>query len=121
MAKAQGLPDAYTDDWLSQLDGRTRWAQAVRARYAALTDDLGGHANMSYQRRSLAKRALWQEAVIEQMESSLAAGKEVDLGRLTQAVNSLQGLFRTLGLDRVAHDTGSLSDYIAAKAKGGSQ
>lgn len=115
MAKAQGLPDAYTDDWLSQLDGRTRWAQAVRARYAALTDDLGGHDSLSYQRRSLAKRALWQEAVIEQMESGLARGDDVDLGRLTQAVNSLQGLFRTLGLDRVAHDTGSLADFLERK------
>lgn len=110
-----GIPNAYSEDWLSQLDGRTKLAVAVRARYEALTNDLGGHANMSYQRRSLAKRALWTEAVIEQMESGLARGDDVDLGRLTQAVNSLQGLYKTLGLDRVAHDTTSLADFIERK------
>lgn len=111
MPKANELPDNYTADWLERLDGRTRLAQAVRARYAALTDDLGGHDAMSYQRRSLAKRALWQEAVIEQMEAALARGDDVDLGRMTQAVNSLQGLYKTLGLDRVAREV-NLADYI---------
>ena len=116
MSKQGALPDSYTHDWLERLDGRTRLAQAVRARYDALTNDLCGHASLSYQRRSLAKRALWQEAVIEQMESALARGEDVDLGRMTQAVNSLQGLYKTLGLDRVAKDVPNLSDYLKAQA-----
>lgn len=115
MSKTQGIPADYSADWIEKLDGRTRLAQAVRNRYTQLTNDLGGHDSLSYQRRSLARRALWQEAVIEQMEAALARGEDADLGRLTQAVNSLQGLFRTLGLDRVATDTLTLSDYIAAK------
>lgn len=114
MSKQGALPDSYTHDWLERLDGRTRLAQAVRARYDALTQDLGGHASLSYQRKSLAKRALWQEAVIEQMESALSRGDDVDLGRMTQAVNSLQGLYKTLGLDRVQREV-SLSDYLAKR------
>lgn len=111
MSKQGALPDNYSHDWLERLDGRTRLAQSVRARYDALTNDLGGHASLSYQRKSLAKRALWQEAVIESMEAELARGKDVDLGKLTQSVNSLQGLYKTLGLNRVAREV-SLSDYI---------
>lgn len=115
MSKQGALPDNYSHDWLERLDGRTRLAQSVRARYDALSTDLGGHDSLSYQRRSLAKRALWQEAVIEQMEAELARGKDVDLGRMTQAVNSLQGLYKTLGLDRVARDVPSLNDFLAKR------
>lgn len=113
MTKQSALPDDYSADWIQRLDGRTRLAQAVRQRYAELTTDLGGHDALSYQRRSLAKRALWQEAVIEQMESALARGEDVDLGRMTQSVNSLQGLYKTLGLDRVAKPVDSITDIIA--------
>ena len=116
MSKQGALPDSYSHDWLERLDGRTRLAQAVRARYDALTNDLGGHDALSYQRRSLAKRALWQEAVIEQMEAALARGDDVDLGRMTAAVNSLQGLYKTLGLDRVAREADTLADYIQRKS-----
>lgn len=116
MPKANELPDNYTADWLERLDGRTRLAQAVRARYAALTDDLGGHDALSFQRRSLAKRALWIEATIEQSEAAIARGEDVDLGALTQRINSLIGLYKTLGLDRVQHDVQTLSDYLKARA-----
>ncbi|GAA0581432.1 hypothetical protein GCM10008997_32910 [Halomonas salifodinae] len=117
MAKQSALPNDYSHDWLERLDGRTRLAQAVRQRYSALTTDLGGHENLSYQRRSLARRALWQEAVIEQMEAALARGEDVDLGRMTQAVNSLQGLLKTLGLDRKAKDIPDLQTYLANRGQ----
>lgn len=117
MTKQSALPDDYSADWIQRLDGRTRLAQAVRQRYAELTTDLGGHDALSYQRRSLAKRALWQEAVIEQMESALARGEDVDLGRMTQSVNSLQGLYKTLGLDRVARDVPDLQTYLANRGQ----
>lgn len=117
MPKQSALPNEYSQDWLERLDGRTSLARAVRSRFADLTTDLGG--DLSYQRRSLAKRAVWMEATIEQMEAALARGEDVDLGRMTQAVNSLQGLLKTLGLDRVARDVPSLSDYLAQR--GGKQ
>src|SRR5690554_5135596 len=87
--KHSSIPTDYSSDWLEKLDGRTRLAQACRQRYAALTDDLGGHDHLSYQRRSLAKRAVWLEAVIETQEAALARGEDVDQGRMTQALNSL--------------------------------
>lgn len=114
--KSSEIPQDYRADWIQRLDGRTRLAQAVQQRYTALAADLGGHDRMSYQRRSLAKRAIWLEAVIEQQESALARGEEVDQGKLTQAVNSLQGLFKTLGLERYAQDVPNLHDYLKANA-----
>ena len=114
MSKQGALPDSYTHDWLERLDGRTRLAQAVRARYESLTNDLGGHASLSYQRKSLAKRVLWLEATVEQAEAALARGEEVDMGGLTQRINTMIGLYKTLGLDRVQREV-SLSDYLAKR------
>ena len=113
MAKQGSIPTDYAQDWLEKLDGRTRLAQACRTRYAALTDDLGGHDALSYQRRSLAKRAVWLEAVIELQEAAMARGEDVDQGKVVQSLNSLLGVFKTLGLDRKARDV-SLSDYLEA-------
>lgn len=110
--KTTEIPERYQDDWIQSLDGRTALAKAIGSRYAELTADLGGMPHLSYQRRSLAKRALWMEAIIEQSEAALARGEDVDIGRLTQAVNSLVGLWRALGFDRVKRDV-SLADYLA--------
>lgn len=108
------VPEQYTPDWLEKLDGRTRIAQVVNERMHSLTDDLGGFESLSYQKRSLIKRAIWMECVIEQQEAALARGEQVDQGKLTQAVNSLIGLLKTLGLERAVKDL-NLSDYIAGK------
>jgi len=109
---AKGIPTSYSEDWLERLDGRTNIARAVRERLGALEADLGGRDAMSYQQRSLAKRAIWTEAVIEQREAALARGEDVDLGQMIQANNGLIGLFKTLGLERKAKDAPSLTDYL---------
>jgi hypothetical protein len=51
----------------------------------------------------------------------LARGEEVDQGKLTQAVNTLIGLLKTLGLERVARDVPTLGDYLRSKAQGAAQ
>lgn len=113
--KKTALPDRYDALWIERLDGRTRLAQSVRDRYAALTADLGGDDALSYQQRSLAKRALWIEASIESQEAALSRGEDVDAGRMTQQVNTLIGLYKTLGLKRQAREV-SLTDYIKARS-----
>ncbi|MDZ7852941.1 MAG: hypothetical protein U5L98_09920 [Halomonas sp.] len=102
MAGHTELPPQYSHDWLEKLDGRTTLARAVRSRYDALTADLGG--DLSYQRKSLCKRAVWLEAQIEMQEAALARGEEVDAGGMVQKINTMIGLFKTLGLDRKARD-----------------
>jgi hypothetical protein len=84
----------------------------VNERLQMLSADLGEWESLSYQRRSLIKRVVWLEIVIEQQEAALSRNEEVDQGRLTQAVNSLIGLLKTLGLDRVPRDVPNLGDLI---------
>lgn len=113
-AKTSSLPDGFSQDWLERLDKRSTFSRAVLARFDALTADLGGRENLSYQRLSLAKRAIYVEAVIEQQEARLARGEDVDLGKVSVLTNSLVGLLKTLGLDRVARET-TLADYLARR------
>ena len=112
MSKIQDMPTSYSPDWLEKLDRRTNLAKAVNERLHVLTTDLGGMEYLSYQQRSLAKRAVWAEAILEQMEASLARGKEIDLGKYTQQTNSLIGLLKTLGLERQTRDVPSLRDVL---------
>jgi hypothetical protein len=114
--KSTELPDRYSEDWLAKLDGRTAIARVIRDRLDELQTDLGGRDSLSYQQRSLTKRAIWMEAIIEQQEIALSKGEEVDQGKLTQAVNSLIGLLKTLGLERRAKDVPSLAEYLATRA-----
>tara|TARA_R110001592_G_scaffold44411_1_gene142957 strand:- start:2459 stop:2818 length:360 start_codon:yes stop_codon:yes gene_type:complete len=112
MTKQAEIPPKYSADWLEKLDGRTTLARAVNDRYHALTQDLGGRDRLSYQRLSLCKRIVYMECIIEQQEAALSRGEDVDQGRLTQAVNTLIGLLKTIGLDRQAHDIPDLATFM---------
>ena len=114
-AKSSEIPDRYSADWLQRLDGRTSIARVICDRLEELQNDLGGRDGLSYQQRSLTKRAIWMEAIIEQQELALARGEEIDQGKLTQAVNSLIGLLKTLGLERKAAEVPTLAEYIKTR------
>ena len=118
MAKHSEIPDRYAHDWLEKLDGRTRMAQAARQRLEVLQDDLGGHSALSYQERSLCRRAVFLEMLLEQREAALAEGREIDEGSHTQSINALMGLWKSLGLKRRAKDVPSLHEYLQAKESG---
>jgi hypothetical protein len=111
MTQTKAIPTDYSPDWLEKLDGRTRMAQVINSRYHQLTTDLGGVDALSYQQRSLCKRALWFEAMLEQWEAALSRGEEVDPGKLTNTTNTLIGLYKALGLNRQSREV-SLSDLI---------
>lgn len=115
MAKLDAPPEHYTPNWLDQLDGRRGIAQAMRQRYKQFTDDLGGEARLSYAQLSLVSRALFLEYHLQQQEVALASGEDIDIGRYTQGINSLQGIYQKLGLRRAAKDTPDISDFITVK------
>jgi len=87
----------------------------MRDRYRTFTDDLGGADCLSYAQRSLVERALWLEYWLAQQEQYLATGGEFDVGKWTQAANSLQGILSKLGLQRIAKDVPDLGKYLAAR------
>jgi len=109
------LPAEFRPRFLDTLDGRTQTAKVLRQRLAEIQDDIGGEDSLSYAKRSLARRAVWLESWIETQECKAADGEEVAIGQQVQAVNSLIGLYRTLGLERVARDIPSLRDYMEAR------
>jgi hypothetical protein len=110
--KQRAVALEFRRGWLDELDGRLGLARDLRARFDEIAADLGGIETLSYARRSLIERALWAEFWISRQERDLAEGREIDVGRYTQAVNSLQGLFSRIGLDRVAKRVPSLSEYL---------
>ena len=115
MSKLQTPPERFANGWLAELDGRTGIAQAMRERYTVFTDDLGGVERLSYAQRSLVERALWLEFWLASQEKALASGDDFDVGRWTQAANSLQGILSKLGLQRIAKDVPDLGEYLAAR------
>ncbi|ATX67934.1 hypothetical protein [Roseinatronobacter bogoriensis] len=118
MPKIDAIPDKFAAGYIDRLDGRTAIAQDMRARWAAMTDDLGGEGSLSYSQRSLIERALWLEHWLHVQERALADGdyQAFDAGKWTQACNSLQGILKTLGIERRAKDVTSLQDYIKGRA-----
>jgi len=112
---AKQIPEKYTPGYLESLDGRTGIAQIMRERYRAFTDDLGGADRLSYAQRSLVERALWLEYWLAEQEQSLARGAAFDVGKWTQAANSLQGILTKLGLERQAKEVPNLQDYLNAR------
>lgn len=108
------LPDNYSADWLAKLDKRTKVAKAVLARIDALETDAGGADNLTAARRSLIRHAAWLDAIVDSHELRLAAGEQLDVGAYTQALNSLLGLFRLLGLERKARPVRRLREHLEA-------
>lgn len=108
------LPDSYSADWLAKLDKRTKVARAVLARIGELESDAGGADTLSAARRSLIRHAAWLDAIVESYEMKLASGEQIDVGGHTQALNSLLGLFRLLGLERNARRGPTLREVMDA-------
>lgn len=115
MSKLDAPPERFTTGWMKQLDARTTIAQVMRERYRVFTDDLGGNDQLSYAQRSLVERGLWLEYWLANQEQALAIGGDFDVGKWTQAANSLQGIYAKLGLQRQAKDVPNLADYLKSK------
>ncbi|QDT56276.1 hypothetical protein Pan44_43290 [Caulifigura coniformis] len=101
--KDQTVPAKFKPGFLSALDGRTDLAKALRANYEELVADLGGPDELGRVKRALVERFVWLEAILQTIEHELVSG-EIDrneaLGRWVQAVNSLSGLAKCLGIEK---------------------
>jgi hypothetical protein len=110
------IPDKYSPDFADRLDKRTSIAKAICGRIEAIETDMGGADALSHARRSLVRRVVWLEAIIEHSEQKLAAGEGIDLGGHTQAINSLLGLYRLLGLERCQRPVRTLREVMSGSA-----
>jgi hypothetical protein len=119
-------PDASPhDNLLALVDGRSLPVRAVNAAYGAIMADLGGEQNVAYTVRSLALRGANIEVWISTVEARLLSGEKADadlLRSFLHASNVLHGLYRTIGLERRAHDAGDIAGILAnmpLQTKGG--
>ena len=113
------IPDRYSPDFAERLDGRTSIAKAILGRIEAIETDLGGADALSHARRSLIRRVVWLEAIVEHSEQRLAGGEGIDLGGHTQAINTLIGLYRLLGLERRTRKVRTLREVMSSPAPDG--
>jgi hypothetical protein len=116
--KGTTLPERYSKNFLSKLDGRIEIARELKAAYEEVTNDLGGVDTLSHAKRALAERFVWLEAIMRGIERKFVElnGDDAEasgqlLSRWVQAVNSLTGLARTLGLERRARKVERLDQY----------
>lgn len=103
--KPQTVPAKFKPGFLTELDSRTGLAKALRATYQEVVADVGGEEDVSRVKQALIERFCWLEAVLQTLECEMAAGlidKAKVLGSWIQAVNSLSGLAKTLGIERKA-------------------
>ena len=114
--KPTDVPARFERNFLDSMDGRAEIVRTLRQRLGALVSDLGGLDSLSYQERSLCKRAIHLERLIEKRELTLAHGGTVDESGYFSAINVLNGLFSKLGMKRRSKQI-SLKDYLNAAKK----
>lgn len=90
----------FSEDFLEAMDGRGVIVRTLRQRLGQLTADLGGLAQLSYQERSLCRRIVHLERMIEKRELVLARGGTVDENVYLTSLNTLSGLFGKIGFQR---------------------
>jgi hypothetical protein len=103
--KPNTLPAKFRAGFLSELDKRTDLARALRANYQDIVLDIGGPADVGHVKGALIERFVWLEAILQTLEHEMAQGKidkSAALGKWIQAVNSLSGLAKVLGVERRA-------------------
>jgi len=113
-------PDKYEAGFLKTLDERTVAFRQLNDAYQEVMDDMGGQAGLSHVQVCMAERFCFLEFVLRGIEHKIATNpkeSEVLIGRWVQAINSLSGLAKTIGLERRRKSTINLQEYVAGKKK----
>jgi hypothetical protein len=111
------LPEQYSADWLDRIDKRTKIWRALLPRMRQLEEDAGGADNLTHAKRSLCRRAAFLELLCETQEMRFTSGAPADVGAYTQAFNSMQGAYKTLGcLERRQRNVRTLRDVMQGGA-----
>lgn len=100
--KAKNVPKKFKPGFLGDLDRRTEFARAMRANYEAIKSDLGSE-DLAHIKDVLVQRFVWLQAILESIETDMVKGtidRREALSRWIQAINSLTGLAKVLGVER---------------------
>lgn len=110
--KSLTMPAAFTPQFWIEQDQRMHAARAIRQRLEQLRE----HAGIdSAQKEILAQRAIFISLRLESAEIEAARTGEFDQGTYIQAVNTLLGLLRALGLSKRTKSV-DLNSYLGARS-----
>lgn len=117
--KLSQLPEKYEAGFIRRLDKRTEVYQQLRSTFERIANEAGGKEQLTHTRLALIERFVFLEAALQAWEKRIVENPEHcdDLiGRWIQAVNSLTGLAKLIGLERSKKNTIDVKDYITARA-----
>jgi hypothetical protein len=101
--KNSTIPAKFQVNFITALDQRTDIAKALRRSYEYIIADLGGAEQVGHVKNALIQRFCWLEKILEDLETGMATGalsKSDVIAKWIQAVNSLSGLAKVLGIER---------------------
>jgi hypothetical protein len=112
-AMAGTLPTRFTPRFWQDADRRVALIREIESRVERLKTECDAD---SYSRQILCERAVFLTAMLETNERDAVEGiKTLDTGQYVQAINSLIGVLKALGLERRAKKLGSLAAYVEGK------
>lgn len=106
---ATTLPTRFTPKFWADADRRVALVREIESRVARMKVDAEAD---SYQKEVLSERAVFLISMLETAERDAVEGvKALDTGSYVQAINSLLGVLKSLGLDKKAKKLG-LAQYV---------
>ena len=114
MAKKHAVPPQGTDQWWTG-DKRLRDFREEKARLASLTNDLGGIKELSYQRLTLARRAIRIGMRLDALDLAFDQGGSQEQPSYAGLATLELNLYRALGLSRVPKQVGLQATLLEAQ------
>lgn len=115
--KQRTIPRRYEPGFITQLDQRTDLGRTLRLRFDTITEEAGGLQNLSRVKIALVERFVFMDALLSTWETEIATkpGNSQELvNRWIQGVNTLQGLARSIGVEK-PQDGGPTLDQVLAE------
>ena len=119
-ARPLTVRSAATNDplFLRGVDGRSMVARRYRDVALALADDLGGQDRLNEPSKILVRQAAALTVKVEELQSKIVTGEDVDLEQLTRLSNVLGRTLQRLGLRKPrARPTSPLAAHFAQPSK----
>jgi hypothetical protein len=113
------LPAKYTPGFLDEMDKRTEIYQALRSAHDEIVNDMGGVDALSHVKHTIVERFVFLECILRNWERQIIAdpqGSARMLSRWVQAINSLSGLTKIIGIDKV-RKAKDLKSYIKERSE----
>lgn len=118
--KTKKLPKSFQPGFLARLDNRLEVAQVLHAAFEEVTDDMGGMVNLSHAQKILAERFVFLEHFLRQLEVKIMMDPKEhkqEIGRWIQAINSLSGLAKTIGIERKIRKVKDIESYVKERER----